>query len=42
MDFTFYKFSQVDILKSDNEVPNSFNFYARWNEYGVGKSSGVF
>ena len=43
MDFTFCQFSQVDILKSGNVVPNSFHFYARWNEYGGSwKSSGVF
>ena len=40
MDFTVCQFSQVDILKSGNVVPNSFHFYAR-NEYGSGKSSGV-
>ena len=42
MDFTFCHFSQVDILKSGNVIPNTFHFYARWNEYGSGKSSGVF
>ena len=29
--FTFCQFSEVDILKSGNVVPNSFHFYARWN-----------
>ena len=42
MDLTFCHFSQVDILKSGNVIPNTFHFYARWNEYGSGKSSGVF
>ena len=44
MDFTFchFFFLQVDILKSGNVVSNSFYFYARWNEYGSGKSSGGF
>ena len=42
MDFTFCHFSEVDILKSGNVIPNSFHFYARWNEYGSGKSSDVF
>ena len=42
MGFTFCQFSEVDILKSGNVVPKSFHFYARWNEYGSGKSSGVF
>ena len=30
MDFTFCQFSQVDILKSGNVIPNSLYFYARW------------
>ena len=42
MDFTFCQFSQVYILKLGNVVPNSFHFYAWLNEYGSGKSSGVF
>ena len=42
MDLTFCHFSQVDIPKSGNVIPNTFHFYARWNEYGSGKSSGVF
>ena len=42
MGFTFCQFSEEDILKSGNVVPNSFHFYARWNEYGSEKSSGVF
>ena len=42
MGFTFCQFSEVDILKSGNVIPNSFHFYARRNEYGSGKSSGVF
>ena len=42
MDFTFCQFSQVDNRKSGNVVPNSFHFYAKWNEYGSGKSSGAF
>ena len=42
MDFTFCQFSQVYILKSGNVFPTSFHFYARWNEYGSGKSSRVF
>ena len=42
MDFMFCHFSQVAILKSGNVVPNSFHFYARLNEYGSGKSNGVF
>ena len=40
--FTFCQFSEADILKSGNVVPNSFHFYARWNECGSGKSVGVF
>ena len=32
MGFYFGQLSQVDILKSGNVVPNSFHFYARWNE----------
>ena len=43
MGFTFCQFSEVhvDIFKSGNVVPNSFHFYARWNEYGSGKSSAM-
>ena len=42
MGFIFCQFSEVDIFKSGNVVPSSFHFYARLNEYGSGKSSGVF
>ena len=40
--FYFCHFSKVDILKSDNVISNTFHFYARWNEYESGISSGVF
>ena len=32
----------VNVRKSGNVVPNSFDFCARWNEYGSWKSSCVF
>ena len=41
IDFTFCQFSQVD-FKIGHVVQKSFHFYARCNQEGSGKSSGVF
>ena len=42
MGFTFCHFSEVDILKSGNVVPNSFHFYADEMNMGVEKQGVCF
>ena len=40
-----YKMAAIDFLiflKSGSVIPNTFHIYARWNEYGSGKSSRMF